>query len=340
MNFLSRRERGTTAGGASTRRRMVVGGAALLAACVAGQVAAAPPAGYPSRTITLVVPYAPGSPPDSYSRLFAEKLRPLVGQTVIVENKPGALTTIGMGHVARSRPDGYTIVYGSNSSLAAAGAMFKSLSYDPVKDFSAIAVTQESPMILMSRPEDAKKGLRGMLEQMKREPGMHPIGGGAITQEVIHSMLQRAAGIDQPFVRYSGPTLNTDLMGGRLAIAISALSGVAPLVEAGKLNVLATTGAQRLTGKWSHLPTAAETVPGVVLTSWVGFWVPAGTPRPIIDFLHEKTMQVLKDREFATRSEETGGRTLFMSPEESDAFVKKEGPRWVKLLQDVGVQPQ
>lgn len=312
--------------------------AALVGLAVATPALADEP--FPSKPITIVVPYAPGSPPDSYTRLFAEKLRQLVGQTVIVENRAGALTTIGMGYAARAKPDGYTLVYGSNSSLAAAPALFKTLAYDPIKSFTPISVTSESPMILIGKPADAAKGLGGMLEQMRKEPGLHPIGGGAITQELINRLLQNAAKIDQPYARYNNPNLNPDVMAGRLSMAISALAGVAPLVEGGKLHVFATTAPKRLKGKWSHIPTVAETLPGFQLTSWVGFWLPAGTPRPVVKYLHEKTQQVLRDPEFFKRNEESGSETIFMTPEETDAFVKTEGPRWARMLKDAGIEPQ
>ncbi|MDM0021900.1 Bug family tripartite tricarboxylate transporter substrate binding protein [Variovorax saccharolyticus] len=295
---------------------------------------------YPSKPITIVVPYAAGSPPDTYTRLFADKLRQKVGQNILVENRQGALTTVGMGYVARAKPDGYTLVYGSNSSLAAAPYLFKSLQYDPLSNFSAIAVTSESPMVLIGRQELASKSLGEMLQLMRDEPGKHPIGGGAITQEVVNGMLQRAARIDQPYARYNNPNLNNDVIGGRLDIAVSALGGIESLVEQGKLHVFAITAPKRLTGKWSGIPTVSETLPGFELTSWTGFWAPAGTPRPIIEFLHAKTQEILKDPEFFKRSQDSGAVTLFMTPEQSDAFVKKEGPRWGALLKSINVEAQ
>ena len=325
--------------GPSPRRRGMLGWMALAPLGVAPSARAADEA-YPTRIITFVVPYAAGTPPDVYTRRFAERLQQRVGQNVIVENRPGALTTIGMGHVARSKPDGYTIVYGSNSSLAAAPALFRSITYDPVKDFSAIAVTSESPMILISRPEDAHKGFKGMLQQMRNEPGRHPIGGGAITQEVVNRLLQTQGGIDQPYVRYNNSMLNQDLLGGRLAMAVSALSGIVPLVESGKINVLAITGDKRLTGKWSHIPTVAETLPGFDVKSWTGFWVPSATPRSVVNYLHARTTEILREPEFHKRNEEGGALTVFMTPEETDRYVKTEGPRWMKLLKDIGIEPQ
>lgn len=295
---------------------------------------------YPSRPITIIVPYAAGSPPDTYTRLFADKLRQKVGQNVLVENRPGALTTVGMGYAARAKPDGYTLVYGSNSSLAAAPYLFKTLQYDPLTSFSAIAVTSESPMVLIGRPELASKSLGEMLQLMRDEPGKHPIGGGAITQEVINGMLQRAAKIDQPYARYNNPNLNNDVIGGRLDIAVSALGGIETLVTQGKLHVFAITASKRLTGKWSGIPTVSETLPGFELTSWVGFWAPAGTPRPIIEFLHARTQEILKDPEFFKRSQDSGSVTLFMTPEQSEAFVVKEGPRWGALLKSINIEAQ
>jgi tripartite-type tricarboxylate transporter receptor subunit TctC len=314
-----------------------------LAAPIAGACAAAGAAfadTFPSKPITLIVPYAPGSPPDQYSRRFAEKFGTRVGQKVVIENRPGALTTIGMAQAARAKPDGYTMVYGSNSSLAAAPYLFRKIAYDPVKDFSAITITYDSPMILIGRPEDGKLGLAGMLERMRREPGKHPIGGAAITQEVINKMLQKQAGIDQPYARYSGANIPTDVIGGSLAMGINALSGLAPLVESGKLHVFAFTSAKRLPGKWSHVPTVAETLPGFELSSWVGLWVPAGTPKPIIDYLYARTTEVIREPDFAAKTEETGAATVYMTPAETDAYVKAEGPRWQKLLRDAGIEAQ
>lgn len=318
----------------------MLGGLVVLAAALLGHHLAQAADVYPSKPITIVVPYAAGSPPDTYTRLFADKLRQKVGQNVLVENRQGALTTVGMGYVARAKPDGYTLVYGSNSSLAAAPYLFKSLQYDPLSSFSAIAVTSESPMVLIGRQELASKSLGQMLQLMRDEPGKHPIGGGAITQEVINGMLQRAAKIDQPYARYNNPNLNNDVIGGRLDIAVSALGGIESLVEQGKLHVFAITAPKRLTGKWSGIPTVSETLPGFELTSWVGFWAPAGTPRSIIEFLHTKTHEILKDPEFFKRSEDSGAVTLFMTPEQSDAFVKKEGPRWGALLKSINVEAQ
>ena len=311
----------------------------LIAACLSGTAPAADEP-YPNRAVTIIVPFAAGSPPDQYTRFFAEKLRPRIGQTVVIENRPGAQTTLGTAIAARAKPDGYTITYASNSSLSAAPSLFKTLQYDPVKSFSAITITQASPMVLIGRPEDAAIGLAGVLQRMRAEPGKHPIAGGAITQEVINGMLQKQAAIDQPFVRYVNNNINTDLMGGRLRIVITALAGVAPLIDAGKLTLLASTSATRLPGKWKDAPTVAESLPGFELSSWVGYWVPAGTPRPIINYLHAKTTEVLKDPEFVKRGEDTGARTVFMSPTEVDEYVKTEGPRWEKLLKGVGIEAQ
>ncbi len=294
---------------------------------------------YPSRVITIVVPYPAGNPPDQYVRLFAQKLRAVVGQSVVVENRPGASTTLGTGYVARAKPDGYTIVFGSNSSLAAAPFMFKSLQYDPVRSFSAIAVTQHSSMVLVGRPEDAG-GLAGKLRQMKAEPGKHPIGGGAITQEVINKLLQTQAGIDQTYVPYNNANMVNDVLGGRLSMAITTLPGVAKLVDSGQLQVFAIAYPSRLEGRWKGIPTIAETLPGFELTTWSGFWVPAGTPRNIVNYLHTKTTEVLRDPGFARQNEESGARTAFVTPEDSDAFVRSEIPRWGLLLKSVGIEPQ
>ena len=293
---------------------------------------------FPSRGITIVVPYYAGSPPDQFVRIFAEKLRPKIGQNVVIENRPGAQTTIGSAQVARAKADGYTILYGSNSSLAAAPWLIKNLPYDPVKSFSAVAVTQDTPMILVGKPADAHYGFNGMLERMKKEPGMHALAGGALTQELIMATLQKRAGTTQPYVRYNSAQVNNDLMGGRIALAGNAMTGISALVEEGKIHVFASTGLKRLPGKWGNIPTVAETFPGFNITSWTGFWVPAGTPKAVINKLNAITHDILKDPDLVKRAESAGALTLFMSPEESDALVVSELERWGKMISAAGIQ--
>ncbi len=293
---------------------------------------------FPSKGITIVVPYYAGSPPDQYVRIFAEKLRPKIGQTVVVENRPGAQTTIGTAQVARAKPDGYTMLYGSNSSLAAAPWLIKNLPYDPIKSFSAVAVTQDTSMILVGKPADAQYGFNGMVERMKKEPGMHALAGGALTQELIMATLQKRAGTQQPYVRYNSAQVNNDVMGGRIAMAGNAMTGISALVEEGKIHVFASTGLKRLPGKWSNIPTVAETYPGFNITSWTGFWVPAGTPKPVINRLNALVQEVQRDPELMRRAESAGAVTLFMSPEASDAMVVSELERWGKMIKDAGIQ--
>ena len=167
---------------------------------------------------------------------------------------------------------------------------------------------------------------------------MTAIGGGAITQEVINKMLQTQAKIDQPYARYNNPNLNNDLLGGRLDMAISALAGISTLVEDGKIHVFASTSPVRLPGKWKDIPTVAETLPGFELTSWTGFWVPAGTPKPVINRLNALVQEVQRDPELIKRAETAGAQTLFMTPEASDAMVVSELERWGKMIKDAGIQ--
>lgn len=293
---------------------------------------------FPSKSITIVVPYYAGSPPDQFVRLYAEKLRTKITQNVVVENRPGAQTTIGSAYVARAKADGYTLLYGSNSSLAASPWLIKNLQYDPVKSFSAVAVTQDTPMILVGKPADAHYGLNGMIDRMKKEPGMHALAGGALTQELIMATLQQRAGTKQPYVRYNSAQVNNDLMGGRIAMAGNAMTGISALVEDGKIHVFASTGLKRLPGKWGNIPTVAETYPGFNITSWTGFWVPAGTPKPVINKLNAITHEILRDPDLMTRADSAGALTLFMSPEESDAFVVSELERWGKMIKAAGLQ--
>ena len=293
---------------------------------------------FPSEPLTLVVPFGGGSPPDVFSRTFGDKLSKRVGQPVIVELRPGASTTIGTAYAARAKPNGYTLLYATNSSLTAAPGLFKKLQYDPARDFSAITVMLESYFCILVRAEDAQLSLEALAQRIRKNPAGNAMGGGSTTAEVANKLFQNAARLDHAYARYNSNQLYTDLAGGSLNAVWSPLSTAINMVKQNKMHIVAITGPRRLP-QLPQTPTLAETYPGVVVDSWSGWFVPAATPRPLVALLHQHVTEVLKDPDIVERGKQDGNQPLSLSPEQSDAYVMKDFPRWRTLLQSAGIEP-
>lgn len=299
---------------------------------------AAQPAGYPAQTLTMIVPFGAGGPPDAYTRLFALKLEKRIGQRIVVENRPGANSVIGTGLAARARPDGYTVLYATNSSLSAAPALFKAVNYDPVRDFSGVMITGEGYFALIVPGKDKGLTLPQLLERLRREPESNAIGGSSTTAEVLNKSLQNGAKLTHTYVRYAASAkMMTDLIGGRLGAAFQPVVGLAGMIKAGTVHMVAVAAPRRLP-LFPDVPTISETVPDIDFGYWNGFFVPAGTPRDIIEFLHRHMQEVLQDPEIVRLTEE-GGVVLRMGPAETDSFVRKEVVRWRDLLRGAGIEP-
>lgn len=303
----------------------------------------APPAGaqdkYPARPMTIIVPFGPGSSSDVGVRLMAEKMRPRFGQPILVETRPGAGATIGPAVTARAKPDGYTIMYGTTSSLATAPGMVKNLPYDPVRDFSGITLIGEQFFALLVRNEYKGVSFPQFIERMRKEPDKFPIAGQSGSYQLLNNLMRDAAKLTHEWVPYpqAGQMMH-DLWSGRLGGALVPLNLALPALKGGQGHIMAVASTVR-SPLLPDTPTMEETLPGVTIGSWTGYFAPAKTPRPIITLLHGHITQVGKDPEVLKRNSE-GGRPLFLTPEETDAYVRKEVPRWTKLLKDGGIEPQ
>jgi tripartite-type tricarboxylate transporter receptor subunit TctC len=324
-------------------RRAALARLGALAAPLTTSLALAPASGaaqeaYPSRTITIIVPFASSAPPATSSRVMADKLSKRLGQPVIVELRPGASTTIGAALAARARPDGYTLLYATNSTLTAAPWLFKKLSYDPIKDFSAITVMLESYFCILVRPEDAGLTLQALAERIRKDPVGNAMAGGSTTAEVSNKMFQNAAKLDHSYVRYNNPNMMNDLWGGRLGAVWSPMASALAFAKQGKAHIVAVTAAKRLP-QLPNVPALSEVYPGVAVDSWSGYFVPSATPRPIVTTLYQHMAEVLKDPEIVQRNLQDGNQELNLPPEQSDAYVLKDLPRWRDMLQNSGIEP-
>lgn len=294
---------------------------------------------YPSRPLTIIVPTAPASSTDSKARLVATRMRARFGQPVVVENKPGAGGIIGVAYVAKARPDGYTILHSALSNLATAPGTVKALTFDPVQDFSGIMLSSEGYIALMTRGEFKGLTFPQFLDRMRKNPELFPVAGSNTGNEIFLKQIASAAGIPLTYVRYSDyGRMMTDLWGGRLGGALALLNLFIPPHKSGQGYIVAMSATERLPDV-PGIPTMEEGLPGVNLASTSGYFAPATTPRPIINFLYAQIAETGKDPEVLSGNAD-GGRPLFTTPDETDAFMKKEVQRWTVLLKEAGIVPQ
>lgn len=293
---------------------------------------------YPVKPVKIVVPYAAGGSPDTFTRIVVKTLEPRLGQPLIIENRPGANSVIGVGYTAKQAPDGYTIMYATNSGLSSAKALFKNLPYDPINDFSGIIIAQDAYFALMVRNED-KGSFAQYLDRMRKTPEKYSFGGASSTMEILNKMIENAAKTTHVYARYANPaTQVSDLLGGRLGGIIHTMNSSIAMHKSGQATAIAVSAPERL-GTLPDVPTMAETLPGVTLSTWTGYWAPAKTPRPIIDLLYQKFAEAVKSPE-AVKYTENVGKAMAMPPTEVDAFVKRDEARWLQLAKSAGIQPE
>lgn len=294
---------------------------------------------YPSKPLTIVVPFGPGSSSDTSVRLLVSKMQPRFGQPLLVENRPGGGATIGPAYAAKAKPDGYTIVYGSNSSIATAPGMIKALAYDPVRDLAGITLIGEQHFALLTRGEFKDLSFAQFLERMRKNPDSFAIAGQSAVYQILNKMLTEAAKLNHVYVPYAeaGRMLN-DLWGGRLGGALLPVNLALPTLRSGQGHIAALTSTTRM-ASLPNTSTMEEMFPGVNVGGWTGYFAPAKTPRPVINALHTQITEAYRDPDILKRSEE-GGRAIFMTPDETDAFVKKEVQKWTALLKAAGIEPE
>jgi len=294
---------------------------------------------FPSRALSIVVPFGPGSSSDASARLLATKMQPRFGQPILIENRTGGGATIGPAYVAKSKPDGYTILYGSASSIASAPGLVKSLPFDPVRDFAGITLFTESYAVLLTRGEYRNLSVTQFLESIRRNPERFPVGSQSAPYQALNRMMTDAAKLTHTYVPYAeAGRLMTDLWGGRLGAIVASLNVSLPTLKSGQGHIVALFTTIRVPNL-PNIPTMAETLPGTHISFWSGYFAPAGTPRPVINTLHAHISETVKDPEILKRNEE-GGRALFTTPEETDAQVRRDVPQMTAVLKAACIEPE
>jgi tripartite-type tricarboxylate transporter receptor subunit TctC len=322
-----------------TRRQAMAGCGGGLASLIVPRAFAQ--SAYPSRNIKMIVPYPAGGTTDFLGRLVAEQLRSGLGATVIVENKPGAGTTLGAEQVAKAEPDGYTLLMATSTTLAINKTLYKKLPYDPVKDFAPIALVAAVPFALIANPQIPVKTLADFIAYAKSKPGLaYGSAGAGSPQHLGAEMLKSAAGIDIRHVPYRGsvPAM-LDVIAGHIPFMVVDLQPALPQIREGKLTVLGVTTPKRVAAA-PDIPTLAEGgLAGYELVAWQGVVAPAGTPPAIVDSLAAQIAKLLgdpatRDKLLTIAIEPLTGST----PDSFAAYIKTEVDRWAAIVRNSGAE--
>ena len=293
---------------------------------------------YPSKPVTLIVPYPPGGGTDFFARTVGQKMAETLGQPLVVENRPGAATIVGAQTVAKAAPDGYTVLLGDSATYAINPSLYKKLAYDPVKDFAPVSLTGRFALLLVVNPSvlpvDSPKAL---VAEAKKRPGAIAYGspGSGSPHHLAMELFKERAGIDLLHVPYKGaaPAVQ-DLLGGRIATMFLDLAAGAPQVKGGKVKALAVASPKRITAL-PDVPTLNESgFPGFEAWAWQGIAVPAGTPKEVIATLNSAYAKAIADPGVRQKISDAGIEPLHRAPQEMADYVKNETAKWAKLIAD------
>jgi tripartite-type tricarboxylate transporter receptor subunit TctC len=312
----------------------------LAAALAAGGAAAQD---YPNRPIRLVVAFAAGGTTDFVARQLAERAKASLGQSIVVENKPGANGAIGAEYVAKSEPDGYTLFFSTAGALAINPTMRSDLPYDPIKDFTPIVPVARNTVLFAVNPTLGVATAQEMIARAKEKPGTITVaitGVGAISHLAIE-MLQIAAGIKLQYVPYRGAgQAVADFIGGQLNAMSAEVPVLMPQIKAGKATILAVS-AQNRSDVLPEVPTFAELgYPDVIADNWSGVLAPPKTPAAIVARLNQTFNAVVRDPEVRRRFAENGVSTIGGTPEDLTELIKSETARWRKVVKETGVKSE
>ena len=314
--------------------------AAIAVASLTGAARAQDAKSYPVKPVRFIVPFAPGGGVDIVARTVAQKLGDILGQQVIVDNRGGGGTIIGTELGARAAPDGYTLLFGS-TTLAINPSLRKKLPYDTLKDLTPVTQAAFQPYVLAVHPGVPAKNVKEFVALAKAKPGSLTYGSPGLGSgsHLVAEFFALSTGTRTVHVPYKGSSLAmADLIGGQIQFTYGTILAVAPHVRSGKLRALAVSSAKRSAGL-PEVPTIAEAgIPRFDATSWNGVFVPAGTPRPIIDKIHDGVVRALQSPEARERLTNDGAEPVGSTPEQFAAFVRAEMAKWGKVIKAAGLK--
>ncbi len=322
----------------SRRGWLAVCGAGALAAT--GRWAGAQEAGYPSRPIRFVIPFAPGGPADAVSRLVGSRLQEQLGQAVVFENIPGAGSTLGVGRLAKMPADGHVVGFGHSGSMSIGPALYKNVGYDPLQDLTPVARLCNYVNLLVVRADSPYRTLADLLADAKARPGALTYGSAGISSSnhLSGELLAMKAGVGMTHVPYKGSALAmNDVLGGTLSFMFDAPNTSAPLVKAGKLRVLAATGATRHS-QFPDAPAIAESLPGYEFKGWMGIIAPRGLPAALQMRLTTEVEKALAAPEIGERLATLGLDLAYGGPVEVTRTVAAELKLWGPLIKSLNLK--
>ncbi len=308
----------------------------LLAGCfaLAGLAAAQD---YPSRPIRMIVPYGTGGVTDITSRIVAPRMADILGQSIVIENRAGGASMLGTDAVAKSRPDGYTVLL-TSTALAANHILFKKIPYDPVKDLVSVSLLATVPTVLVVHPGVPANSVKDLVDLVKAKPGSINYGsaGNGSGNHLTTEVFKHAAGIDVQHIPYKGGgAVMTDLVGGQVTFVFAVLPTAYPYITSGKLRALGVSSLQR-SAALPDVPTVAESgYPGFSVAEWLGIFVPAGTPPAIVERLNNAATRALQHPEVQTRLKALGAEIIGGQPGNMDKYLRSEIANWTRLAQQV-----
>jgi tripartite-type tricarboxylate transporter receptor subunit TctC len=295
---------------------------------------------WPTKPVTLIVPQAAGGANDTVARAFGQRLSALIGQPVLVENRPGAGGNVGTAQAARSGKDGHTLMLTAQSAQTINPALYKKTGFDPINDFEPVMVVATAPYVLVTNPNFPAKNLKELIAYAKPKPGKVDIAsaGNGTLNHLLGVMLNRAANLHLVHIPYRGAAAAaTDVVSGQVPMAFGSFPGVMPFVKSGQLKVIGVATEKR-TQLAPDLPTLAESLPGFYANSWYGLFAPAGTPKDIIRKIHAAGAKVLAAPEIRERLAGQGAEVSPSTPEELTVLLKDDLVRWAKIVKDSGAQ--
>lgn len=295
---------------------------------------------YPNRPIRLVVTFAAGGSSDVLARLVANAMSKGLGQTIFVENRPGAGGRVGAAVVAHATPDGYTLLFGTIGTHGIGPALYKNLEYDPIKDFAPIGLLHKLPNVLIVNPSVPAKSLRELIDYARSNPGkltFASAGNGSVSH-LCGELFKTEANIDILHVPYKGGgAAMPDLISGRVSMMIETIPNALPPVRSGLMRALGVTTITRSAAA-PDIPTFAESgLPGFDVSSWTGLFAPAGTPPAIVERLNKETLRIMHDQAYLDQLKALGTDAASSSPEAFGAFVREEITRWTAVVKRSGV---
>ncbi len=314
----------------------------LWCAVLAAALAAAPvhAQNYPTKPVRLIVPFAPGAAQDLTGRLVAQKLTEAWQQQVIVDNRPGAGSSIGAELAARSVPDGYTLLL-ANEALAINATLMQKLAFDPLKDFAPISNVVINPRIFVAHPAVGNAAMKDIIAMAKAKPGSVRYGSSGVGMgpHLAGALLASMSKTEMTHVPYKGaaPAM-TDVMAGQIEMVAATIMSAIPHIQSGKLKPIAVTSAKR-SSTLPTVPTVAEAaLPGYEATAWSMLVAPAKTPQPLVAKIHADTARFLEQPDVKARLAREGAEPSGIDPKKSGEFLKAEVTRWAKVIREAGVK--